>query len=256
MGRSLALLCISEVCEPVDGLVGLGTEPPGFPGWSTGSPDRSVDHSAVGADSHLKEWSWRWEMRPFRWLGIVALLAVLLSSCGNSPTGQAARSTSPSTPRTHATSSPTSTPVTSAPKTFAHVGDTPSVSTSPVLGPGTPAFNVTLNHVFDFAHIQVPSHPAPRGERFVEMNVTIANVGSATLSIQDTGEPYVLSFTWYLNPSDTLPDLGLKFTEDFPSATCQGVPQSFSQDDLSPGQSLTGCVQFGSDFGFHRRYGV
>jgi hypothetical protein len=183
--------------------------------------------------------------RRFGWLGIAALLAVFVSSCGSSLTGRAAKSPSPSMPRTYATSSPTSTPVTTSPKTFAHVGDTLSLSARPVFGPGTPAFNVTLNQVIDPAAIQVPNHPAPQGERYVEMNVTIDNVGSVTLPVQENPAEYVLGFTWYLNPSDSLPDVGEEFTQDFPNATCQGVPQYFPQEDVSPGQSITGCVQFG-----------
>jgi hypothetical protein len=119
------------------------------------------------------------------------------------------------------------------------------LSAHPVFGPDAPAIEVTLNKVIDPALIQVPGHPAPPGGRYVEMNVTIANVGSVTLPVQEGPLPYVLSFTWYLNPSDSVPDLGETFTQDFPNATCQGVPRYFTQDDVAPGQSVTGCVQFG-----------
>ena len=184
-------------------------------------------------------------MRRFGWLRTAAMLAVFVSSCGGSPTGRAARSTSPSMPRTSAISPPTSTPVTTAPKTFAHVGDTLSLSADPVLGLGTPAFNVTLNRVIDPAPIQDPNHPAPQGERYVETNITIANVGSATLPVQGGYLRRMLGFTWYLNPSHSIVDSGQTFNQDFPSATCQGVPQDFTQQDVAPGQSITGCVQFG-----------
>jgi hypothetical protein len=188
---------------------------------------------------------------------ILVLIAFTMAACGSAVPGinlgDAGSSTVPSstssTTGTISTSTTEITPSTTSTTAIgpapAQVGGTLSMSTSPVLGPGTPLFNVTLNQVIDPAAIQVPNHSAPQGERFVEMNVTIANVGSATLPIQEGVEPYVLGFTWYLNPSDKLPDKGLIFTQDFLSATCQGVPQSFSQDDLSPGQSLTGCVQFG-----------
>ena len=79
----------------------------------------------------------------------------------------------------------------------------------------------------------------------MEFNVTIAKVGSAPLSVQYGYLRRMLGFTWYLNPSHSVPELGAALTEAFPSATCQGVPQAFTQDDVTPGQSITGCVQFG-----------
>jgi hypothetical protein len=144
-----------------------------------------------------------------------------------------------------APSSATSTSVTSTPYVFAHVGETRSLSVNPVLGPGIPALKVTLNQLIDPAPIQVPNHPAPEGERYVEVNVTIANVGSATLPVQYGYLRRMLGFTWYLNPSHSVPDSGETFTQAFPSATCDGVAQDFTQDDVAPGQTITGCVQFG-----------
>jgi hypothetical protein len=185
-------------------------------------------------------------MQRFGWLGIAALLAIVASGCSGSPKGETARSTAPSLPsRSQASSSATSTRVTTAPMTLARVGDTLPLSANPVLGPGTPSFNVTLNQVTDPAQIQVPSHPASPRERYVEVNVTIANVGSAPLPVQYGYLRRMLGFTWYLNPSYSVPDSGARSTQDFPNATCQGTPRHFTQDEVAPGQSITGCVQFG-----------
>jgi hypothetical protein len=180
-------------------------------------------------------------------LGTAAVLVLFVPSCGESSTGQGARSPKTSVPRASAPSSTTLTPVTTTPYEFGHVGGTLSVSIPREAEgtPGTPDFNVTLNQVIDPALPQVPNHPAPQDARYVEMNVTIANVGSATLSPQYGYLPHQLGFTWYLNPSHSVVDTGEAFTQDFPSATCHGVPQDVTQDEVAPGQSITGCVQFG-----------
>jgi hypothetical protein len=186
---------------------------------------------------------------------IPALAFLTLTACGSTAPGIHHRGspTSPTSSSTTDTSSafsaePTvpstttgSPPTTTVGPQHVKVGDTQSLSAPQVVGPGTPALNVTLNQVIDPAPIHDPRH-APPGERDIEMNVTIANVGSAVLPAQ--GGRHVLTFTWYLNPSDSVPGHGIEFDQNLPSVTCQGAPHDFTED-VAPGQSITGCVQFG-----------
>ena len=188
---------------------------------------------------------------------VASVIVVLtMTACGSAvpgiDLGDSATSTVPSsttsTTETTSTSTTTVTPSTTSTtpvQEIGKVGDTLSLTASPIIGPGTPEFNVTLNQLIDPADIEVPGFAAPQGERYVEMNVAIANVGSTPLPVQGSVGPYVLGFTWYLNPSNSVPDSGQEYTQDFPNATCQGNPQAFTQEDVAPGQSITGCVQFG-----------
>jgi hypothetical protein len=185
-----------------------------------------------------------------RLLTLVLIISTMTacSSAGGAHFGDSGTSTAPSSTMATVATSTADTASTSttdsAGSPFAKVGGTLALSLNAAHGVGRPAFNVTLNQVIDPAPIQVPNHVAPKDQRFVEMEVTIANVGKAVLPVRGGYLPDVVGFTWYLNPSYTTVDLGLQFTQDFPSATCKGVPQEFAQD-LAPGQSLTGCVQFG-----------
>jgi hypothetical protein len=187
---------------------------------------------------------------------ITALAVLSLAACGSTASEAhlgastaspatisttAATPTSPSEPIFPSTSIVTP-PTTTVDPPPVDVGDTQSLSAEPVLGPGNPALDVTLNQVIDPAPIQDPRHAPPQGERDVEMKVTIANVGSVLLPAQ--GGRHVLTFTWYLNPSDSVPGHGIEFEQNLPSVTCRGIPQDFTQD-VAPGQSITGCVQFG-----------
>jgi hypothetical protein len=186
---------------------------------------------------------------------VSAFVVFTMTACG--PGGPATKLGTPATSdeRGSTTEAPLITTTTTVPTSTTQqttvgpqpgkVGDTVRLTAYPVVGPGTPVFNVTLDEVIDPAPIQVPGHDPPPHTRYVEMKVTIANVGSVTLPVQYGYLPSMLGFTWYFNPSPSVPENAALFTQAFPSATCQGLAEDYSQADVAPGQMITGCVQFG-----------
>jgi hypothetical protein len=188
-------------------------------------------------------------MRRYGLLGIAALVAFALTSCDGSPAQKAARTETATSHPTFTTSASTSTTTRTfppqQPSAVAHLGGTLAFTAQLGSGAPTAALRITLDQVIHNPEPYGSSPAYQSGVRDVELKVTMKNVGDVTVPVAE-GDEYELSIEWALDPdlgnADGVPTYEY---EGLPSPTCIGAMTNFPQPGILPGESVTGCVDFG-----------
>jgi hypothetical protein len=140
-----------------------------------------------------------------------------------------------------------STTVTTPPNPSTHVGDTESLSSQYVYGSvvqRTITINVTVTGIDDPSRVKLAIGPPPPGDRTVDLDVTLTNVGDIALPMVGGGTPSTPTLLWALDPEYRNQGYEGPIEHPGPPAVdCQGTPQE-RLAPLDPGQSLSGCVFF------------
>jgi hypothetical protein len=139
-----------------------------------------------------------------------------------------------------------STTVTTGPNTSFHVGDTVSISNSITYGQAvlqTSSLDVTLDGVDDPSSV-ISADPPTKGDKTVDLNVTLTNVGNSPFPMVGEGAESTPALLWALNPE--FRNASYEGPYEYPgppAANCQGTARDI-QSALDPGQSVSGCVLF------------